>query len=72
MFLFTLQLLSKISPQLTNTGVWLNGCLIAPLYGRLNPGQIYSPEVSDIPIAVAPASPRDTEKTVGIQKMMGM
>jgi hypothetical protein len=51
-------------PSINNTGVWLNGCLIAPLYGRLNPGQIYSPEISDILVAVAP------EKSVRIQKMM--
>jgi hypothetical protein len=25
-----------------NTGVYPNGCLIAPYYGRLNPDQIYS------------------------------
>jgi hypothetical protein len=43
-------------------GFWPNGCLIVPFYARLNPDQIYSPGVSDIPVAVAPTSPRDTEK----------
>jgi hypothetical protein len=51
-------------PLINNTGVWPNGCLIAPLYGQLNSDQIYSPEVSDTPVAVAPASLRDTKITL--------
>jgi hypothetical protein len=31
---------------INNTGVWPNGCLIAPYYGRLNPDQIYTAETS--------------------------
>jgi hypothetical protein len=31
---------------INNTGVWPNGCLIAPYYGRLNPDQIYTTETS--------------------------
>jgi hypothetical protein len=29
---------------INNTGVWPNGCLIAPFYGRLSPDQIYTVE----------------------------
>jgi hypothetical protein len=47
-------------PSINNTGVWPNGCFIAPFYERLNPEQIYSPVASDVPVAAAPASPRDT------------
>jgi hypothetical protein len=32
---------------INNTGVWPNGCLIAPYYGRLSPDQIYTAEASD-------------------------
>jgi hypothetical protein len=39
---------------INNTGVWPNGCLITPYYGRLNPDQIYS---VDIPATSRPASP---------------
>jgi hypothetical protein len=28
---------------INNTGVWPNGCLIAPCFGKLTPDQIYSP-----------------------------
>jgi hypothetical protein len=35
-------------PSINNTGVWPNGCLIAPFFGRLNPEQIYSPEAPTI------------------------
>jgi hypothetical protein len=31
-------------PLINNTGVWPNGCLIAPFYGRLNADQIYRPD----------------------------
>jgi hypothetical protein len=31
---------------INNTGVWPNGCLIAPYYGPLNPDQIYTAETS--------------------------
>jgi hypothetical protein len=31
-------------PLVNNTGVWPNGCLIAPFYGRLNADKIYSPD----------------------------
>jgi hypothetical protein len=31
-------------PLINNTGVWHNGCLIAPFYGRLNADQIYRPD----------------------------
>jgi hypothetical protein len=30
-------------PLIHNTGVWPEGCLIAPFYGRLNPDQIFNP-----------------------------
>jgi hypothetical protein len=30
------------SPLINNTGVWPNGCLIAPFFGKLTPEQIYS------------------------------
>jgi hypothetical protein len=36
----------KDFPLMNRTGVWLNGCLIAPFYGCINPDQIY---VSDAP-----------------------
>jgi hypothetical protein len=49
-------------PSIKNMGVWPNGSSIAPFYGRGNPYQIYSPGVSYIPVTVASAFPRDTEK----------
>jgi hypothetical protein len=30
-------------PLINNTGVWPNGCLITPFFGKLTPEQIYSP-----------------------------
>jgi hypothetical protein len=42
-----------------NMGVWPNGCLTAPFYGQINPTQIYSPEGSNIFVAVVPAPPRN-------------
>jgi hypothetical protein len=47
-------------PSINSMGVWPNGSSIAPLYGRRN--QIYSLEVPDTPVAVAPASPRGSGK----------
>jgi hypothetical protein len=32
---------------INNTGVWPNGCLIAPFYGRLSPDQIYTVEETE-------------------------
>ena len=29
-------------PLINNVGVWPDGCLIAPFYGRLNPEQFFS------------------------------
>lgn len=46
-------------PWVNNMGVWPSGCLTAPFYGQFNPNQIYSPEVSNILVAVVPAPPRD-------------
>jgi hypothetical protein len=59
MHLFTFQLLRKISPQLTIRS--LAQRFITAFYWRLSPDQICSPEVSDTPVAVALASPTDTE-----------
>jgi hypothetical protein len=42
---------------INNTGVWPNGCLIAPYYGRLSPDQIYTVE--------APATSRPTYPGAG-------
>jgi hypothetical protein len=40
-FMFSL---TKMTSLLINkTGVWPNGCLIAPFFGKLTPEQIYSP-----------------------------
>jgi hypothetical protein len=41
---FHVSAIEKDFPFINNTGVWTNGCLIAPFYGRLNANQIYSPD----------------------------
>jgi hypothetical protein len=41
---------------INNTGVWPNGCLIAPYYGRLNPDQIYSVELRATSRPASPAA----------------
>jgi hypothetical protein len=41
---FHVSVSEKDFPLINNTGVWPNGCLIAPFYGRLNFDQIYSPD----------------------------
>ncbi|KDR12811.1 hypothetical protein L798_13273 [Zootermopsis nevadensis] len=40
-------------PLVNNTGVWPNGCLIAPFYGKLTPDQVYSP---DAPLTSVPTT----------------
>jgi hypothetical protein len=39
-------------PLINNTGVWPNGCLIAPFYGKLTSDQVYS---SSAPLMSVPA-----------------
>jgi hypothetical protein len=58
---FNVSVTEEDSPQLIIRRS--NGCLLSPFYGWLNPDQIYSLEVLDIPIAVSPVCPRDTEKS---------
>jgi hypothetical protein len=41
---FHVSAIEKDFPLINNTGVWPNGCLIAPFYGRLNANQMYSPD----------------------------
>jgi hypothetical protein len=44
---------------INNTGVWPNGCLIAPFYGRLSPDQIFTVEsqTASRPPTPCPLSP---------------
>jgi hypothetical protein len=58
---FTFQLQENLR-SIKNTEVSTNGYLIASFYVQVISDQMYSLEVSDIPVAVAPASSRDTEK----------
>jgi hypothetical protein len=44
-------------PLIHNTGVWPDGCLIAPFYGRLNPDQIFN---SNAHASCRPPSPGAT------------
>ena len=48
---------------INNTGVWPNGCLIAPFYGRLSPEQIYSVEESEISRPCSPGAGNDRPLT---------
>jgi hypothetical protein len=51
-------------PLINNTGVWPNGCLIAPFYGKLTSDQVYSssaplisePAVAPSDVAMSPAT----------------
>jgi hypothetical protein len=45
---------------INNTGVWPNGCLIAPYYGRLNPDQIYTVAT---PVATCPPTPSPRDRS---------
>jgi hypothetical protein len=48
-------------PLINNTGVWPNGCLIAPFYGKLTSDQVYS---FSAPLMLVPAgAPSDGTKS---------
>ncbi|KDR17953.1 hypothetical protein L798_08171 [Zootermopsis nevadensis] len=42
-------------PLINNTGVWPNGCLIAPFYGKLTPDQVYSSSTPQSSAVLSPA-----------------
>jgi hypothetical protein len=46
-------------PLINNASLWPSGCLIAPFYGRLSTGQIYSAVNSDLPRSSSPSAGTD-------------
>lgn len=53
---------------INSTGDWSTGCLIAPYYGQLNPGQIFSAENS---ATSRPASPTGVHHVGGSVSTVG-
>jgi hypothetical protein len=46
--------------SVNDMGTWSKSCLTAPFYGQFNPDQIYSPEASNMLVAVVSAPLKGT------------